>query len=142
MGAGKSTLVKDMIEQYQSPLEEIDLHLLFDGAEIEVVLAREPVILNAINVAYDRGLTSTDELAEEAEDDLDSLATELSNEPKDLLESTDDAPIIRLVNSMMQHAAQEAMGGDGGPALGWQGMFWGRVPPPVLCCTQGRLRRD
>ena len=36
-----------------SPLD--DLHLLFDGAEIEIVLAREPVILNAINVAYDRG---------------------------------------------------------------------------------------
>ena len=88
-----------------SPLD--DLHLLFDGAEIEVVLAREPVILNAINLAYDRGVTSTDQLAEEAEDDLDALATELSHEPKDLLESTDDAPIIRLVNSMLQHAVKE-----------------------------------
>lgn len=88
-----------------SPLD--DLHLLFDGAEIEIVLAREPVILNAINLAYDRGITSTDQLAEEAEDDLDALATELSHEPKDLLDSTDDAPIIRLVNSMMQHAVKE-----------------------------------
>lgn len=88
-----------------SPLD--DLHLLFEGAEIDVVLAREPVILNAINLAYDRGPTSTDQLAEEAEDDLDALATELSSEPKDLLESTDDAPIIRLVNSMLQHAVKE-----------------------------------
>lgn len=88
-----------------SPLD--DLHLLFDGAEIQIVLAREPVILNAINLAYDRGITSTDQLAEEAEDDLDALATELSHEPKDLLDSTDDAPIIRLVNSMMQHAVKE-----------------------------------
>jgi len=31
-----------------------DLHLLFDGAEIEIVLARESVILSAINLAYDR----------------------------------------------------------------------------------------
>ena len=46
-----------------------DLHLLFDGAELELVLAREPVILNAINIAYDRGVTSTDQLAEEAHDD-------------------------------------------------------------------------
>ena len=88
-----------------SPLD--DLHLLFDGAEIEVVLAREPVILNAINLAYDRGTHSTDQLAEEAEDDLDALGSELSHTPKDLLESTDDAPIIRLVNSMMQHAVKE-----------------------------------
>lgn len=84
-----------------------DLHLLFDGAELELVLAREPVILNAINTAYDRGVTSTDQLAEEAHDDLDSLATEISHEPKDLLDSADDAPIIRLVNSLMQHAVKE-----------------------------------
>jgi len=88
-----------------SPID--DLHLLFDGAEIEIVLARQSVILNAINVSYDRGVTSTDQIAEEAEDDLDALATELSQEPQDLLDSTDDAPIIRLVNSMMQHAVKE-----------------------------------
>ena len=88
-----------------SPLD--DLHLLFDGAQIEIVLARQSVILNAINLAYDRGVTSTDQIAEEAEDDLDKLATALSHEPKDLLDSTDDAPIIRLVNSMMQHAVKE-----------------------------------
>jgi len=88
-----------------APLD--DLHLLFEGAELELVLAREPVILNAINVAYDRGVTSTDQLAEEAHDDLDALATEISHEPKDLLESTDDAPIIRLVNSLLQHAVKE-----------------------------------
>jgi general secretion pathway protein E len=84
-----------------------DLHLLFEGAELELVLAREPVIVNAINTAYDRGVTSTDQLAEEAHDDLDSLATEISHEPKDLLESADDAPIIRLVNSLLQHAVKE-----------------------------------
>jgi general secretion pathway protein E len=88
-----------------APLD--DLHLLFDGAELELVLAREAVILNAINIAYDRGVTSTDQLAEEAHDDLDALATEISHEPKDLLESTDDAPIIRLVNSLLQHAVKE-----------------------------------
>ncbi|MEZ4330754.1 MAG: type II secretion system ATPase GspE [Myxococcota bacterium] len=88
-----------------TPLD--DLHLLFEGAELELVLAREPVILNAINTAYDRGVTSTDQLAEEAHEDLDALATEISHEPKDLLESTDDAPIIRLVNSLLQHAVKE-----------------------------------
>ena len=84
-----------------------DLHLLFDGAELELVLAREAVILNAINIAYDRGVTSTDQLAEAAHDDLDTLATEISHEPKDLLDSADDAPIIRLVNSLLQHAVKE-----------------------------------
>ncbi len=84
-----------------------DLHLLFDGAEIELVLARESVVLSAINLAYDRGVASTDQLAEEAHDDLDALATQASHEPQDLLDSTDDAPIIRLVNSLLQHAVKE-----------------------------------
>ncbi|MFP6656369.1 MAG: ATPase, T2SS/T4P/T4SS family, partial [Myxococcota bacterium] len=84
-----------------------DLHLLFDDAEIELVLARESVILRAINLVYDRAVTSTDQLAEEAHDDLDELATGFSHEPKDLLDSTDDAPIIRLVNSLLQHAVKE-----------------------------------
>jgi general secretion pathway protein E len=84
-----------------------DLHLLFDGAEIELVLARESVVLSAINLAYDRGTASTDQLAEEAHDDLDALATQASHEPQDLLDSTDDAPIIRLVNSLLQHAVKE-----------------------------------
>ncbi len=88
-----------------APLD--DLHLLFDGAELEIILAPESVILNAINLAYDRGVTSTDQLAEAAEDDLDDLATSISSAPTDLLESTDDAPIIRLVNSMLQHAVKE-----------------------------------
>ncbi len=89
-----------------APLD--DLHLLFDGAEIELVLAREPMLLNAINLAYDRGgVASTDQLAEEATDDLDALAADITNEPQDLLESTDDAPIIRLVNSLLQNAVKE-----------------------------------
>jgi general secretion pathway protein E len=88
-----------------APLD--DLRLLFGGSEIELELATERVILNAINTVYDRGPDSTDQLAEEAEYDLDLLAGEISNEPTDLLEATDDAPIIRLVNSLLQHAVKE-----------------------------------
>jgi general secretion pathway protein E len=84
-----------------------DLRLLFDGADILLELASERVIMNAINEVYDRGTTSTDQLAEAAEDDLDALADEASLEPQDLLEATDDAPIIRLVNSLLQHAVKE-----------------------------------
>jgi len=84
-----------------------DLRLLFDGAEILLEIANEEVILDAINGVFDRGVTTTDQLAEEATDDLDQLAHQISGEPQDLLEATDDAPIIRLVNSMLQHAVKE-----------------------------------
>ena len=84
-----------------------DLRLFFDGTEIEIELASEEHILNAINRVYDQGHDTAGELAVAAEDDLDALATEISNEPQDLLDATDDAPIIRLVNSLLQHAVKE-----------------------------------
>lgn len=88
-----------------SPLD--DLRILFGGAEIRLELANDRLILAAINSVFDRGVTATDQLAEEATDDLDELAMEISAEPRDLLEATDDAPIIRLVNSMLHHAVKE-----------------------------------
>ncbi len=88
-----------------SPLD--DLRILFDGAEIRLELANDRLLLAAINGVFDRSATATDQLAEEATDDLDELALEISGEPQDLLEATDDAPIIRLVNSMLQHAVKE-----------------------------------
>ncbi len=87
-----------------APLD--DLCLLFDGAEIRLELASERLILEAINSVYDRGHTATDQLAEEASGDIEGLEL-TSLEPKDLLEATDDAPIIRLVNSLLQHAVKE-----------------------------------
>lgn len=47
-----------------------------------------------------------DEEFEEQEADLSSVARELS-EPQDLLESQDDAPIIRLINALLTEAIKE-----------------------------------
>ena len=90
-----------------APLD--DLRLLFEGAEIEGELASERTILAAINQCYDRGIGgSAAELASDAVTDLEALAQELSNqEPQDLLESSDEAPIIKLVNSLLQQAVKE-----------------------------------
>jgi len=89
-------------------LEPIDdLRMLFEGNEVRLELANQRTILGAINEVYDRGPGSTDALAEDAADDLDHLAEEISQEPKDLLDASDDAPIIKLVNSMLQHAVKE-----------------------------------
>jgi general secretion pathway protein E len=89
-------------------LEPIDdLRMLFQGSEVRLELANQRTILGAINEVYDRGPGSTDALAEDAADDLDHLAEEISQEPQDLLDASDDAPIIKLVNSMLQHAVKE-----------------------------------
>jgi general secretion pathway protein E len=84
-----------------------DLRILFGAEDVEVLLSGQRSILAAINEVYERGAAETGQLAEEATDDLDALADEASHEPQDLLEATDDAPIIRLVNSMLQHAVKE-----------------------------------
>ena len=85
-----------------------DLRLLFDGAEIAAELAGVRVIETAINQVYDRGPGSAAEFAEEAATDLDTLADEISHQvPQDLIESADEAPIIKLVNSLLQQAVKE-----------------------------------
>jgi general secretion pathway protein E len=84
-----------------------DLRLLFDGAEIRPELASRRAIVAAINQAYDRATTSAAALVEDAATDLSAVASELSHEPEDLLDSADDAPIIRLVNTLLQQAVKE-----------------------------------
>src|SRR5690606_33403943 len=84
-----------------------DLRLLFEGAEVVPELAPRRAILDAINQVYDRGPASAEALALDASEDLYALADEISHEPQDLLDAADDAPIIRLVNSLLQHAVKE-----------------------------------
>ena len=84
-----------------------DLRLLFDGAEVLAELAPRRAILDAINQVYDRGPASAEALALDASEDLYAIADEISHEPQDLLDASDDAPIIRLVNSLLQHAVKE-----------------------------------
>jgi general secretion pathway protein E len=84
-----------------------DLRLLFDGARIETELASRRNILTTINQVYDRGTHSIDDIVEDATDDFSALASEISAEPQDLLDSDDDAPIIRLVDSLLQQAVKE-----------------------------------
>jgi general secretion pathway protein E len=88
-----------------TPLD--DLRLLFDGADLRLELANQRTILGAINEVYDRGPGLTDALAEDAAEDLSVLAGEISQEPQDLIDAEDDAPIIKLVNSLLHNAVKE-----------------------------------
>jgi general secretion pathway protein E len=78
------------------------------GASLLPVVASAGAIVDAINAVYDRALNEAEELVGEmeAQDDLDSVAHQLE-EPQDLLEADDEAPIIRLVNSLLFRAAKE-----------------------------------
>ena len=77
------------------------------GLPVAPEVAAPQAILDAINAAYDRAADSHDRLMEDlGTEDLESVAHELE-EPADLLDADDEAPIIRLVNSLMFRAVKE-----------------------------------
>ncbi len=78
------------------------------GQNITPRIALASTIVDAINSVYDRATNEAEQLVDELEaTDLDSLAHEL-DEPKDILDAeSDEAPIIRLVNSVLFRAAKE-----------------------------------
>src|SRR5262249_47915767 len=83
-----------------------DLRLLY-GSSISPVIASSSQITEAINVVYNRS-TGTDRtvMSDLQEENLDNITQELE-EPQDLLESDDEAPIIRLVNSLIFRAVKQ-----------------------------------
>ncbi len=83
-----------------------DLRILFN-ADVSLGLAPTEKILDAVNRLHSEEMNRAEETVQEMEeDDLSFLAAELE-EPTDLLEVTDDAPIIRLVNSLLSQAIRE-----------------------------------
>jgi len=85
-----------------------DLRMIYAGARCEPMLVTRRAILNCINHVYDQASSAEDVAEEFADTDLADIASELISEPEDLLDSTDEsAPIIRLVNSLLQQAVKE-----------------------------------
>ena len=82
-----------------------DLRILLDH-DVKAVLARKSHIVDAINKIYDR---DTAHNQNELIDGLDegSIDEMAFDEPQDLLDAEDEAPIIRLVNSLMFRAVKE-----------------------------------
>ncbi len=77
------------------------------GLPVEMVVTTPHAVLEAINHLYSRISGSAQEVVEELEgEDLSTIATELS-EPRDLLDLTDEAPVIRLLNSILFQAVKE-----------------------------------
>jgi general secretion pathway protein E len=94
------------------PLETVafdDLRLLL-GTPVTPVLTTGVSLLACLNRAYDEiaSPTGAEEVMEDiaASESLDQLAHEL-DEPQDLLDATDEAPIIRLVNSVLFQAVRQ-----------------------------------
>ncbi len=85
-----------------------DLHVMF-GMPINSVVVPGQVVDDAINRAYDQAATTTaaDLMIDLEEEGLDAVASEIANETRDLLESDDAAPIIKLVNGILSQAVKD-----------------------------------
>ncbi|MEO6028141.1 MAG: type II secretion system ATPase GspE [Candidatus Binatia bacterium] len=87
-----------------APLD--DLRVLY-GAPTRPVVVPPAALTEAINRAYDLASGSAADLMGNLEEErLDLIANELE-EPRDLLEASDEAPIIRLVNSLLFQAVKD-----------------------------------
>jgi general secretion pathway protein E len=86
-----------------------DLRLLL-GMPVKAVLTGAMSLMSCLNRAYDEvaSPTGAEQVMEDiaASENLDKIAHEL-DEPQDLLDATDEAPIIRLVNSVLFQAVRQ-----------------------------------
>ncbi|HET6419411.1 MAG TPA: type II secretion system ATPase GspE [Geobacteraceae bacterium] len=77
------------------------------GMPVQAVATPAQAVLEAINRLYSRLSGSAQDVVEELEgEDLSTIATEF-NEPRDLLDLTEEAPVIRLLNSILFQAVKE-----------------------------------
>ncbi len=105
-GDGHSVTVAIADPSNYEPLD--DLRMLF-GMPVHPVVVPPEVLNDAINRSYDQATTTTaqDLMIDLEEDRLDVVANELAQEPLDLLDSDDAAPIIKLVNGLLSQAVKD-----------------------------------
>jgi general secretion pathway protein E len=85
-----------------------DLRVLFPGTYCDPVLVERASIVRCINRVFDRGGTASEVAEGFSDEDLDDLADHIIHEPEDLLDANDEgAPVVRLVNSLLQQAVKE-----------------------------------
>ena len=87
-------------------LQPLDGLAVFLGAPVEPVISSERELMAAINRYFDRETGSTEQVMQDIEgEDLGAIANEIE-ETDDLLDLASEAPVIRLVNSILTQAVR------------------------------------
>jgi general secretion pathway protein E len=86
------------------PIDDVRLLL---HKPIKVVVAPGPVIVDAINRVYDMAANTASDLMEGLDEErLELMATDFE-ETQDLLDADEEAPIIKLINSLLFQAVKD-----------------------------------
>ncbi|UCH21754.1 MAG: type II secretion system ATPase GspE [Deltaproteobacteria bacterium] len=85
------------------PLDDLIRILGLD--EVQVILSTKSAILSAINISYDLGRDSAEQLVQDLEENGSAIIDEIED-TADLLDDTSDAPIIKLVNHIISQSAK------------------------------------
>ena len=87
-------------------IQPLDDLAVFLGTPVEPVLSSERELMAAINRFFDRETGSTEQVMQDLEgEDLGAIANEIE-ETDDLLDLASEAPVIRLVNSILTQAVR------------------------------------
>jgi general secretion pathway protein E len=102
--SGDTIVVATADPSQLGPLDDVRLLL---GRPVRVVVAPGLVILDAINRIYDAASNTASDLMEGLDEDrLEMMATDFE-ETQDLLDADEEAPIIRLINSVLFQAVKD-----------------------------------
>jgi general secretion pathway protein E len=83
-----------------------DIRVLLNR-EVEVVVVAAETLSAAMHRVFDRRAGADQVVDDLEEEDLGTLAHDLDDQAKDILDEDDEAPIIRLVNSILNQAIKE-----------------------------------
>jgi len=83
-----------------------DLRVLLN-ARLDLVVVPKTELLSAIHKVFDRRAGADQVVDDLADEDLGTIAHDLEEQNKDILDEDDEAPIIRLVNSILSQAIKE-----------------------------------
>lgn len=84
-----------------SPIDDLKIFL---DSDVELFLAESITILNAINMAYETHKEAAEQVIEDMGDEALAAGFE---EPIDLIDVVDEAPIIKLINSLLFRSVKE-----------------------------------
>jgi general secretion pathway protein E len=80
-----------------------DLIRILDLEDYRIVLSTQDAILSAINLQYDLGRDSAQQLVQDMEENGTTIISEIE-ETADLLDDTSEAPIIKLLNHIISQS--------------------------------------